>query len=58
MVIPAQEFALAVVASSSDNLTIADKIKLYEEAYEQVVTHNKEQREANKPQIKTFKESL
>ncbi|WP_242258154.1 hypothetical protein [Streptococcus thoraltensis] len=36
-----KEFALAVVTSSSPNLSIEDKIKLFEDAYEAVEIHNK-----------------
>lgn len=35
-----KEFALAVVTSSSSNLSVEDKIKLYEDAYEAVMNHN------------------
>lgn len=36
-----KEFALAVVTSSSPDLSVEDKIKLYEDAYESVEAHNK-----------------
>ena len=45
-----KEFALAVVTSSSPNLSIEDKIKLYEDAYEAVMNHNKPIIEAEEKQ--------
>lgn len=36
-----KDLALAIVASSSPTLSIEDKIKLYEDAYEAVEAHNK-----------------
>ncbi|CCW39574.1 hypothetical protein [Streptococcus agalactiae] len=36
-----KDLALAIVASSSPALSIEDKIKLYEDAYEAVEAHNK-----------------
>lgn len=41
MRISSKDFALAVVASSSPDLSIQDKIKLYEEAVLAVQEHNK-----------------
>lgn len=45
-----KEFALAVVTSSSPNLSVEDKIKLYEDAYEAVMKHNKPIIEAEEKQ--------
>lgn len=58
MLIPAHEFALAVVSSSSPELSIADKIALYEKAFEEVVEHNKQQPKSSKAEVQLFKESL
>lgn len=48
--INAREFALAVVTSSSPELSVEDKIKLYEDAYEAVNAHNKPLIEAEQKQ--------
>ncbi len=35
------ELALAIVSSSSPELSIEDKIKLYEDSYSAIIEHNK-----------------
>lgn len=50
MLIEAKSFALAVVQSSSPDLSIQDKIKLYEEAYQAIELHNKPILEEQKEQ--------
>lgn len=50
MIKDTEKFALAVISSSSPDLSIADKIKLYEETIQAVENHNQPQLEAQKQQ--------
>ncbi|MGT2829568.1 hypothetical protein [Streptococcus hillyeri] len=40
MIVDPEKFALAVVQSSDSSLTVADKLGLFEEAYQAAVTRN------------------
>lgn len=48
MIIDAKEFANAVVSSSSPELSVKDKAKLYEEAYDFIIKRNSEIKAENR----------
>ncbi|TWT12048.1 hypothetical protein [Streptococcus sp. sy004] len=50
MIIDAEKFALAVVSSSSSELSIKEKIKLYEDAVQTVKDYNQPQIENQQQQ--------
>jgi hypothetical protein len=54
MSIDAEKFALAVVSSSNPDLSISDKVKLYEETVEFIENHNQEKLEEAKQRVKDW----
>lgn len=49
-----EKFALAVVSSSNPDLSISDKVKLYEETVEFIENHNQEKLEEAKQRVKDW----
>lgn len=54
MSIDTEKFALAVIASSSCELSVEDKLKLYEETVEFIEKHNQDKLEEAKQRVKDW----